>query len=140
MDWIENYGYAGLFLFSLVAATIIPVSSESAVAGAALIHMKPVPLLFWATLGNCTGTVINYLLGVWVGKKWLTEKLNKSNQKAYKLTQKYGWWSLWLSWLPFIGDPITIIAGVLRWNFLTFSLIVFSLRFIRYYLIVYFLD
>lgn len=27
---------------------------------------------------------------------------------------RYGHWSLLLSWAPVIGDPLTVIAGVLR--------------------------
>lgn len=139
MDWVEQYGYAGLFLFSLLAATIIPVSSESALAGAILLKMEPMAVLFWATIGNCGGTLINYFLGKWIGVKWLDKKVSRSQQHAYNLAKKYGWWSLLLSWLPIIGDPITIVAGILRWNFINFMLIVFPLRFIRYYIIVYLL-
>lgn len=139
MDWVENYGYLGLFLFSLAAATILPISSESALAGALLLKMNPLQVLLWATIGNCLGTVINYFMGQWIGQKWLDKRISKTNERAFKLTKQYGWWSLLLSWLPVIGDPLTIMAGVLRWNFINFMLIVFPLRFIRYYIIVYFL-
>ncbi|NOG46062.1 MAG: DedA family protein [Calditrichaeota bacterium] len=138
MNFVEDYGYFGLFLFCLMAATIIPVSSEGAVAGALLLEMKSIPVLIWASLGNILGTVINYFIGLLVGQKWLDKKINKSTQKAYEIAHKYGWWSLLLSWLPIIGDPITIVAGVLRWNFLLFSIIVFTLRIARYYALIYF--
>jgi len=137
MQFIEEYGYSGLFLFCLLAATIIPVSSEGVVAGSLLLGLKAVPVLFWATLGNWCGTLINYFMGKWLGKKWLERKQNRINTHSYNLVQRYGWPVLFLSWLPFIGDPITIIAGVLRWNFTVFVVIVFSLRFLRYYLILY---
>ena len=121
------------------AATIIPVSSEGAVAGALLLEMKSLPVLLWASLGNILGTVINYFFGTWIGKKWLEKKINKSSKRVYKIAVKYGWWSLFLSWLPFIGDPVTIVAGVLRWNFIVFSIIVFTLRILRYYALIYLL-
>ncbi len=135
MNYIEDYGYAGLFLFCLLAATIIPISSEGAVAGAFLLKMKPLPILFWAALGNSLGTVINYFMGVWIGHKWLEKNKSNTVQRAYDLSRRYGIWALGLSWLPFIGDPITIIAGISRVNFGLFALIVFSLRTLRYVLI-----
>jgi membrane protein YqaA with SNARE-associated domain len=137
MTFVEEYGYLGLFLFCMLAATIVPVSSEGVVAGSLLLKLKPFPVLFWATFGNCSGTLLNYFLGWWLGQKWLERKQNRISNRAYILAHKYGWPTLFLSWLPFIGDPLTIIAGILRWNFVVFVIIVFSLRFLRYYLILY---
>ena len=136
MNWVEEYGYAGLFLFCFLAATIIPISSESAVIGALFTDLDTPMILFWATIGNCLGTLVNYFLGYWIGEKWLDKKMNKSTQRSYNLSKNYGWPALLLSWLPIIGDPITIIGGVLRWNIIVFISIVFSLRFLRYYLII----
>ena len=34
---------------------------------------------------------------------------------------RYGRWSLLFSWLPLVGDPLTLVAGVMRepwWRFL----------------------
>jgi len=135
MNSVEEYGYIGLFLFCLLAATIVPVSSEGAIAGAFLLKMQPLPVLFWASLGNVLGTLINYYLGVWIGRKWIDQNSKAALQRAYKLAREYGWWALALSWLPVIGDPITIVAGVLRWNVGLFVLVVFPLRILRYYLI-----
>ena len=135
MNFVEEYGYIGLFLFCLLAATIVPVSSEGAITGAFLLKMQPVPVLFWASLGNVLGTLINYYLGVWIGRKWIDQNSKSALQRAYKLAREYGWWALALSWLPVIGDPITIVAGVLRWNVWLFIGVVFPLRILRYYLI-----
>jgi membrane protein YqaA with SNARE-associated domain len=135
MTFVEEYGYLGLFLFCLLAATIIPISSESALIGAILSDLDIPAVLFWATLGNCLGTLINYFLGIFIGNKWLIKNA-RLNTKAIRISKKYGWPALFLTWLPVIGDPITIIAGILRWNAVMFVSIVFSLRFLRYYLIV----
>ncbi len=139
MSFIEEYGFLGLFLFCLMAATIIPISSEGVVAGAIMLKMNSFNVLFWASLGNILGIIVNYFFGLWIGRKWLETKITTSRQKAYDIAHNYGWWSLLLSWLPIIGDPITIVAGVLRWNFLVFSIIVFSLRILRYYVLVFLL-
>ena len=136
MTWIGEYGYFGLFIFSLLAATIIPVSSESAVIGAVLNKMDVCYILLWATAGNCLGTLVNYFLGVFIGEKWVKKNPKKSTQRVMYLSNRYGWPVMFLSWLPVIGDPITIAAGIFRWNVFVFGAIVFSLRFLRYYLIV----
>ena len=41
-------------------------------------------------------------------------------QKATSIFKKYGKWSLLLSWVPFIGDPIAFAAGTFRYNVLFF--------------------
>jgi len=136
MNWVEEYGYFGLFLFCLLAATIIPISSESALIGAIFSNLDISYILLWATIGNCLGTLINYFLGIFIGEKWIYKKTHRSTKRAIHIAKKYGWPALFLSWLPVIGDPITIVAGVFRWNVIVFVTIVFSLRFLRYYLIV----
>ena len=42
-------------------------------------------------------------------------------EKAQRHYRRFGCWSLLLSWSPVIGDPLTLIAGVMReplWRFL----------------------
>ena len=45
-------------------------------------------------------------------------------EKARGFFDTFGGWTLLLSWVPIIGDPLTFIAGVLRYNFKRFVLIV----------------
>lgn len=133
MAWVEEFGYVGLFIISFIAATIVPVSSEGAVAGAILLGLNTDLILLYATIGNCLAVLFNYFIGFFSGKKWLEK--NRSSKAVY-LTKKYGWLSLFLSWLPIIGDPITIIGGIFRWNIWLFITITFCLRYIRYFLII----
>ncbi len=129
--------YLSLMAFSFLAATIVPVSSEAALASALALDIQPLLALFFASIGNCTGVAFNYWLG-WKGEEKLLHKhlQKRSVARAYRITQKWGKWSLLLSWLPVIGDPITILAGILRVNFAFFAAVVFPLRFLRYLLIV----
>jgi membrane protein YqaA with SNARE-associated domain len=53
-------------------------------------------------------------------------------QRAEKFYRKYGRYSLLLSWVPFIGDPITVIAGVLREPIFSFLLLVTIAKSARY--------
>jgi membrane protein YqaA with SNARE-associated domain len=126
-------GYLSLMAFSFLAATIIPVSSEAALATTLALEMNPIPALLFATVGNCAGVAFNYWLG-WKGEEKLLHKHlhKKSVARAYAMTQRWGKGALLLSWLPVIGDPITILAGVVRVNFGFFVAVTFPLRFLRY--------
>lgn len=126
-------GYLSLMAFSFLAATIIPVSSEAALATTLALEMNPIPALLFATIGNCAGVAFNYWLG-WKGEEKLLHKHlhKKSVARAYAMTQRWGKGALLLSWLPVIGDPITILAGVVKVNFGFFVAVTFPLRFLRY--------
>ena len=131
------YTLLSLTVFAFLAATIIPLSSEAALAAALSLGSSAIPALIFATIGNCAGVAFNYWLG-WKGEEKLLHKhlQRKSVARAYRITQRWGKWSLLLSWLPVIGDPITILAGVLRINFTLFAAVTFPLRFLRYFLII----
>ena len=131
------YSYLSLTIFAFLAATIIPVSSEAALAATLALGTNPIPALIFATIGNCAGVAFNYWIG-WKGEEKLLHKhLQKKHvAKAYRIIQRWGKWSLLLSWLPVIGDPLTILAGILRINFTLFVAVTFSLRFLRYFLII----
>ncbi len=133
---IDNFGLLGLMLFSFLAATILPMSSEAALAAALALKMPAIPTLVSATIGNCAGIVFNYWVGSKVEEKLLHQHLQKKSlARAYHLMQRWGKWSLLLSWLPVIGDPITYLAGAWRMNFHLFIFVASSLRFLRYLVI-----
>lgn len=131
-----EYGYWGLLVFAFLSASVIPVSSEAAILGAIYLEWDPWQVLLWAGIGNCLGIAMNYGIGWFAAEKWLAKKTELLQSRAYKLAEKYGILALFLSWMPVIGDPITIAAGVLRMNFLMFVVISFSLRLLRYYVLV----
>ena len=109
--------YLGLFLVALVAATILPAQSEAALVGLLLAGHPPWLLLLIASAGNVLGAVINWLLGRGVdkfaGRPWFPAK-PESLARARAWYTRYGKWSLLLSWVPIIGDPLTLAAGVMR--------------------------
>ncbi|MCG3120950.1 MAG: Inner membrane protein YqaA [bacterium] len=134
---ITHFGYLGLATFCFLAATVLPVSSEAALAAALALKMPAVPALAFATIGNCAGIVFNYWVGTKVEEKLLHQHLQKKVlAKTYGLMQRWGKWSLLLSWLPVIGDPLTYLAGILRMNFYLFFIAAALLRFLRYLVII----
>ena len=120
--------YLLLFLSAFGAATLLPLQSE-AVLMTLLIQglSNPFYLILVATIGNVLGSCVNWWLGLKIehfkDKKWFPVS-EKNMLKAEKIYQKYGFWSLLLSWTPIIGDPITLIAGLMKENFWRFLLIV----------------
>jgi membrane protein YqaA with SNARE-associated domain len=128
--------YGGLFLAALVAATILPAQSEAVLAGLlATGRHSPVLLIMVAGIGNVLGSVINWLLGRGVERfreaRWFPVG-EKSLERAKNWYRKYGWWSLFLSWMPVIGDPLTVAAGIMREPFARFLLVVSIAKFGRY--------
>ena len=136
LEFIQNYGIIALFVTSFIAATIVPASSSAILLAALAAGAPPVPSLIACSIGNSLGCAANYWLGYLIGKPLIPKlEKSKSGRKAIEYTQKYGTWSLLISWTPFIGDPITIAAGIFRINFLKFSLIVYSLRIVGYIIV-----
>ncbi|MDA3834048.1 MAG: DedA family protein, partial [Spirochaetales bacterium] len=93
------------------------------------------PVVAVATLGNCLGGWTTYGIG-FLGATFLTTKILRISEqdtgKAMTLYQKYGSWSLLLSWVPIIGDPLCLIAGSLKLHPLIFSFFVFTGKGVRY--------
>ena len=133
--------YLSLFVVSFLVATIIPFGSEIYFASLlALDNYNSLLLLIAASIGNILGSVFNWICGFYVAffikKKWFFVNQNQID-KATNFFLKYGKWSLLLAWVPFIGDPITFVAGTLRYSFLPFLILV-SIGKIARYLVIYF--
>ena len=93
-----------------------------------------------ASIGNITGSIFNWYLGkkilIFKNKRWFPiseDKLNKSQLYFHK----YGVWSLLLAWVPIIGDPLTMIAGVLKVRFSSFFILVSISKISRYIFIIF---
>jgi len=127
--------YAGLFAAALIAATLLPMQSEAVLIGLLLADYSPGLLLAVATLGNVLGSAVNWWLGRQIDRfrdrRWFPVTPQRLDQ-ASGWYRRYGRWSLLLSWIPVIGDPLTVVAGVLREPFWTFIALVTLAKFGRY--------
>jgi membrane protein YqaA with SNARE-associated domain len=126
--------YISLFFVSFISATLLPMGSEAFLVFNIKENYNIYLLLLFATLGNTLGSLLNYFLGL-KGEEYLENKkyLDKKKIAKYRVFfDKYGAFSLLLSWVPIIGDPLTFIAGVLKYNLKFFILIVLFAKFIRY--------
>lgn len=126
--------HAGLFLSALLAATLLPAQSEAVLAALLLQGYTPWTLIAVATAGNVLGSVINWLLGRGIAgasSRW-APKQGPMLERAQRWYHRYGRWSLLLSWLPIIGDPLTLVAGMLREPLPLFLLLVTVAKLGRY--------
>jgi membrane protein YqaA with SNARE-associated domain len=134
--------YTTLFFSALLSATLFPVGSEALFTLYILEDYNPYLLLFFATLGNSLGSLVNYFLGL-KGEEFLLNRGYIKEEKtvsAKRYFDKYGSFSLLLSWLPVIGDPITFIAGVMRFNLIKFIVLVILAKFGRYYILMLLIE
>ena len=120
--------YAGLFFVAFLAATIFPAQSEIVLTGLLLGgDYTPWILVLVASLGNVLGAVFNWGLGRGVerfhDKKWFPLK-GVALERAKGWYRRYGRWSLFLSWVPIIGDPLTVAAGIMRERLFVFLVFV----------------
>ena len=126
---------------SLLAATILPLSSEIVLTTMLLTNLfEKNILLIVASFGNILGSIFNWYLGkkitIFQDRKWFPVSPKQLN-KSQKYFQKYGLWSLLLAWVPVIGDPLTLLAGVLKVRFSIFFILVSISKISRYIFIIY---
>ena len=133
--------YLSLFVISFLAATILPFSSELTLAGLIVTsNYDNLLLLIVASCGNVLGSVVNWALGFYSrnlsSKKWFPFKETQI-EKSSKWFRKFGKWSLLFAWVPVLGDPLTLIAGLLRVKFLDFIILVAIGKVSRYFVVFY---
>lgn len=127
--------YLGLFVIAFIAATLLPAQSEAALAAAIAQGYASWLLVAVATFGNVLGSTVNW---------WLGRELNRFGDRRWfpvkpaQLARARGWygrygrWSLLLSWVPVIGDPLTLVAGVMREPLRVFLVLVGIAKLTRY--------
>jgi len=128
-----------MFASSFLAATILPVVSEAVLAGFSSVEGANIVLLVTvATVGNVLGAVVNWWIGGWLThwqeKKWFPIKA-KNLEHASRVFNKWGQPSLLLAWTPFLGDPLTFVAGLLRVPIIPFLIYVTIGKSVRYILV-----
>lgn len=132
---------AGLFLAAFAAATLIPAQSEAVLVALVLGGAYPVwQLLAVATLGNVLGSCLNWAMGRFLirfaDRRWFPVPQERLNQ-ATNWYATWGHWSLIGAWLPLVGDPLTLAAGVMREPLWRFALLVTLSKGGRYLVLVW---
>ena len=131
--------YTSLFISSFLSSTLLPGHSELTLT--TFIFLKKysiIDLIIFASIGNILGSILNWCMGYYLtnlkNNKWFPiNTLRLTRASSWFL--KYGKWTLFFSWVPVIGDPLTIIAGVFRVPIYTFILIVSIAKIMRYFFV-----
>ncbi|MEM8947917.1 MAG: YqaA family protein [Pseudomonadota bacterium] len=137
-------GVIALAASAFLAATLLPASSEAMLAGLVVAEAAPTALLLAvASVFNTAGSCVNWLLGSAAerlkDRSWFPVSAD-SLERAQGWYGRYGVWSLLASWVPIIGDPLTVAAGVMRTPITIFLPLVALAKTTRYAIIIWFLS
>jgi membrane protein YqaA with SNARE-associated domain len=136
----ESAGLWGMFLSAFTSATLLPGTSEAIMLGLLGSQYSFWGVICVATVGNVLGSITNYLIGLY-GNQWLITKVIGADrsrlEKSERIYQRFGYLSLFFSWMPVIGDPLTVFAGIFRLPFFLFLAIVTISKFGRYFVLGY---
>lgn len=118
---------AGLFANAFLAATILPVASEP--LALALLAAGRDPWMVWAvaSLGNTSGAVVGWWLGRFAARYREHPRFPvgpRELARAEAWFARFGRPALLLSWVPLVGDALTVVAGILRTPLLPFLVLV----------------
>ncbi len=135
----STYELVGLAVSAFASATLLPGGSEAVFAGILALGQSP----FWlalavASVANTAGSCANWGIGRYLAHWRHHPRFPVSAEKLERtadLFRRRGMWLLLLCWVPIIGDPMTVVAGVLRTPFLVFLFLVAVAKTGRYLMI-----
>ena len=139
VEFFIDWGYLGLFLSALIAGRILPFSSEAVLTVLVQMGLDPLYCLIWASIGNTLGGVFCYWLGYIGNMQWIEKWLKIKKEKLDKVegfVRKYGAWMGIFGVLPWIGEAIIVMLGLMRSNVYYTTLTMFIGKAIRYALII----
>lgn len=127
--------YLLLLFAAFGSATLIPGFSEAGVAAMVVSGHSVVAVVAVAALGNTLGSAVNWVLGRYLlryaDRQWFPLSAEQL-ERGRALFNRYGLWSLLFAWVPVVGDPLTLVAGVARVRFDLFILLVGIGKLLRY--------
>lgn len=134
-EYLVANGYPALFLLSFLASTLIPLGSEWLLVTLIVQGFAPIPVVLVASAGNLMGACTSYGIGI-CGSNFLITRILRMGEleraRAERFFARYGSWGLLMSWLPVIGDPLCVIAGMMKVGFGRFTLLVLTGKAARY--------
>jgi membrane protein YqaA with SNARE-associated domain len=138
LDFFFQLGYLGLLIVSFLGASVLPLSTEAFVLGMPTVGYNVWLVALVATVGNFIGNIFNYYVGK-LGGDFIFSRYVKIDPKTWEraenMYEKYGPIALFFSWVPIIGDPLTVVAGTLHMRLTTFTFWVLIGKVVRYALL-----
>lgn len=139
VDFFIDWGYLGLFLSAFVAGSILPFSSEVVLTVLVQMGLDPMICLISASVGNTLGGLVCYGLGYLGNMEWIERwlKVNKESlDRVDKFVKRYGAWMGLFGVLPWVGEAIIVLLGLMRSNVYLTTLTMFIGKAVRYALII----
>lgn len=143
IDFFIEWGYIGLFLSALIAGSILPFSSEVVLTVLVQMGADPTLSLLSASIGNTIGGLICYWLGYLGNLEWIERWLKIDKQKIDKVSgfvKSRGAWMGIFGVLPWVGEAIIVLLGLMRANIYITTITMFIGKFVRYLLLLYALQ
>ena len=143
IDFFIEWGYIGLFLSALIAGSILPFSSEVVLTVLVQMGADPTISLLSASIGNTVGGLICYWVGYLGNMEWIERWLKIDKQKMDKVSgfvQRRGAWMGLFGVLPWVGEVIIVLLGLMRANVYITTITMFIGKFVRYLLLLYALQ
>ncbi len=141
IEFLTSWGYLGLTICGLFASSIAPFLSTELIMIALIASGLDVwTVIVVATIANTMGGFINYSLGHLGQVDWMERhtNINKEKiQKAERFIQNKGAWAGFLASVPFFGNVVTVVLGLMRCNVVISILSVALGKFIRYSLVIF---
>ena len=137
VQFFIEWGYIGLFLSALLAGSILPFSSELVLTVLVQMGADPTGRLFAASIGNTLGGLFCYWLGYLGNMQWIERWLKIDHAKMErmdKFVRKYGAWMGVFGVLPWVGEVIIVLLGLMRANVYLTTATMFAGKFVRYLL------
>lgn len=143
VQFFIDWGYIGLFLSALLAGSILPFSSEVVLTVLVQMGADPVGCLISASIGNTLGGLLCYWLGYLGNMEWIERWLKIDKEKMAKVegfVRKRGAWIGLLGVLPWVGEVIIVLLGLMRSNVYITTIMMFIGKFVRYLLLIYAIE
>ena len=134
-ELVTNWGVWGIALSGFLSSTVLPGTSEVLLtAYVAAMPDQAMPAFVVATLANTAGAMTTW----WIGR--LFPRTKRLDVGALQRVRRYGVWALLFTWVPVVGDGLSLAAGWLRLPFLPCLLLTFVGKGLRYALLLGMLD
>jgi len=133
--FFAEQGLPALFILSFLASTLLPIGSEWLLVSLVLQGSDAATVVGVATAGNTLGACSTYAVGLFGGSFLMQRVLRiseKDRRRAERFFRRFGIWSLLLTWLPVVGDPLCLLGGALRIPALPFVFLVLLGKLGRY--------
>lgn len=140
IQFLLEYGYAGMWIAAFLAGTVVPFSSEVILVALVRMGLDPMLTIFFATFGNVVGGMTCYWIGHFGNMDWI-EKYFKVKpekiEKAQNFVRGRGAWMGFFAFVPILGSAISIVLGMMRANITVTIIAMATGKFLRYAILVY---